>query len=140
MPTIKTKFTLKSEDLEQVKKAISNCGTSSEDVINDYLHKEVGTQLAESITNFMPRSNRNKVHAKDSKWWDQVNYNLAVGIENKTSGKNSFYYLYYPATGTGTSAKNGPNDFMEQGMNREYNNIVNQMINRLIQNIDKELK
>lgn len=140
MPVIKTRFTLKSEDVDKLKQAIEECGVSSEEAINDYLHNKAGDLIAKSITNFMPRSNRNKVHAKDSKWWEQSNYNLAVAISNKISGKNSFYYLYFPATGTGTSRMNGPNDFMQKGLNAQYDNIVNQLINNLVKNIDKELK
>lgn len=142
MPIIKTRFALKSEDVDRLNQAIARCGESSENVINEYLHDEGGEKIYKSITQFIPRSKRNKQspHAIDSKWWEQTNYNLAVGIANKTSGKNSFYYLYYPATGTGTSKKKGPNDFMERGLYSQYNNIVDNIVNNLIENIDKELK
>lgn len=139
MPVVKTRLALKSEDIERIKQAIVNCGVSSEKVLNDYLHNEAGKDIAQSITKFLPRSNVNKVHAKDSKWWNQVSYNLAVGIENKTSGKNSFYYLYFPNTGTGTS-KGKAQEFMETGLNAQYDNIVNDMIEKLLENINKELK
>ena len=94
MPTIKAKFTLKDDDIEKVKQAIATCGEYSERAINDYLHNTAGTMIADSITNFIPRSNRDKVHAKDIKWWVQFNYNLAVAIENQTIGRKSTYYLF----------------------------------------------
>ena len=140
MPTIKAKFTLKDDDIEKVKQAIATCGEYSERAINDYLHNTAGTMIADSITNFIPRSNRDKVHAKDIKWWVQFNYNLAVAIENQTIGRKSTYYLFYPATGSGTSRKKGANPFMERGMEKVHDEIVNGIVNALINKIDKELK
>lgn len=140
MPTIKTRFSLKTEDIERFNEAIKRCGTSSEGAINEYLHGSAGETIARGITKFIPRSDRNKVHARDSKWYTQSNFNLAVGVANSIKGKNSAYYLYYVATGTGTSKKNGPNDFMEKGLEKEYDNVVNGVIQKLLENIDKELK
>lgn len=140
MPSVKTKFELKDKDVERIKQAITKLGDSSESAINKYLHNTGGEKIAKGITNYIPVSKRKKKHAKNSKWYKQNNYNLAVGVENSTSGKNSFYYLYYVATGTGTSKKNGPNDFMKKGMDQEYNDIVNGLVNEIEQNINKELK
>lgn len=140
MPSIKTKFSLNDKDVDRIKKSILNLGGSSENVINDYLHGEGAERIVTGITKFIPVSKRKKKHAKTSKWYKQNNYNLAVAIENSTSGKNSFYYLYYVATGTGTSEKKGPNDFMNKGMDTEYNNVVNGLINEIEKNIEKEMK
>lgn len=142
MPSFKTNFSLNYEDVERIQQAILRCGSTSEDVINDYLHNKAGDIIIQSITKFIPRSKVNKVHAKDSKWHEQTNYNLAVNIANSTKGKRdkSFYYLYYVATGTGTSRKNGPNDFMSKGLDKEYDNIVNGVIDELLKNINKEMK
>lgn len=140
MPSIKSNFSLKDDDIKRIQQSILKCGETSEEVINDYLHNVAGEKITKSITRFIPVSKRDKVHAKNSKWNEQKNYNLAVNISNKTSGKNSFYYLYYVATGTGTSKKNGPNDFMKKGMDQEYNNVVNDLVNELEKNIDKEMK
>lgn len=136
MASVKTTFTLKDNDVERITKAIQNCGEYSEQTINNYLHNVAGEKIARSITDFLPRSNRNKVHAKDSKWYKINNYNLSVSIENASK----FYYLYYVATGTGTSKLNEPKTFMEDGLNKERNNIVNGIVNELIKNINKELK
>lgn len=136
MATVKGTFSLKDEDVNKIKEAIKDCGEYSEKVINDYLHNVGGENIAKSITNFLPRSNRNKVHAKDKKWYKQSNYNLSVSIENASK----FYYLYYVATGTGTSKMNEPNSFMEDGLEKESSNVVNGIVNELINNINKELK
>lgn len=140
MPSIKTNFKIKAQDIERVQEAVIRCGLQSEGLLNDYLHNEAGDMIAQSITRAMPRSTRKKVHAKDKKWYEQINYDLSVGIANKTGGKNSFYYLYYPATGTGTSEGKEPNDFMERGLEKEYNKIVNGMIEVLTKNFLKEMK
>lgn len=140
MPKIRTRYSLEWEDVERIREAIVRCGVSGEGAINDYLHNTAGEMIAQSITKFIPRSDRKKVHARDSKWYAQSNFNLAVGISNSQRGKNSAYYLYYVATGTGTSKKNGPNDFMEKGLEKEYDNVVNGVIQKLLENIDKELK
>lgn len=140
MPKIKTRYELNYEDVERIQDAIRQCGKTSESAINDYLHNVAGELIAKSITKFIPRSNRNKDHARDRKWYAQDNFNLAVGIANNISGKKSAYYLYYVATGTGTSKKNGPNDFMERGLESEYDNVVNGVINKLLENVNKELK
>lgn len=143
MPSIKSNFSLVDKDIERIRHAISNCGVSCEKVINDYLHNTAGKNITKSITRFIPVSKRkNVIHAKHSNWSEQENFNLAVGISNSLKGKrgSSFYYLYYVVTGTGTNKKKGPRDFMEQGMNQEYNNIVNGMIDELGKNIEKEMK
>lgn len=143
MPSIKSRFVLKDEDIKRLNSAILRCGTESEKALNDYLHNVAGEKIAKSITRFLPRSAVNKSnHAKDSVWWEQENYNLAVNISNSLKGKRgtSFYYLYYVATCTGTNKKKGANEFMEKGMEAEHDNIVNGLLDALKEKIDKELK
>ena len=143
MPRAKTDFSLKDTDVEKIKRAVSRCGETSEQTINDYLHNVAGEKLINSMDKFIPRSpRRNVIHARGNKWSDQKNYNLAVTIGNSLKGARgkSFYYLYYVVTGTGTNEKKGVRDFMKQGLDREYNNVVNGIINELDKNIEKELK
>ena len=142
MPKIKSDFSLNFEDVERVKRAIGRCGESSEGVINNYLHNVAGENITKSITKYIPRSPRkNVIHAKDSNWSEKKNYNLAVTIGNSLKGVRgtSFYYLYYVVTGTGTNEKKGARDFMKQGLDNEYNNVVNGIVNELDKNIEKEL-
>ena len=142
MPSVKTNFSLKAEDIEKVKQAIIRAGNTSEEVINNYLHNVAGGRIAKSITNYIPLSPRKDViHAKKSNWSEQEDFNLAVSIGNSLKGKRgkSFYYLYYVVTGTGTNKKKGARDFMEQGLNKEYDNTVEGLINELGKNIEKEM-
>ena len=142
MPSSKTEFTMKHSDVEKIKNAISRCTKSGEQVMNDYLHNVAGENLIKSMTEFIPRSPRkNVIHAKNSNWSEQENFNLAVAISNSLQGHRgtSFYYLYYVVTGTGTNTEKGERDFMEQGLDEEYNNIVNEIIEILNKNIEKEL-
>lgn len=142
MPNIKSSFSLKDTDIEKIRKAISRVGETSEEVVNNYLHNKAGKNITKSITQFIPKSPRkNVIHARGSNWSEQDNYNLAVSISNSTRGSRgkSFYYLYYVATGTGTNEEKGARDFMSKGMDKEYNNIVNGIIDELNKNIEKEM-
>lgn len=148
MPSIKTNFSLKDEDLDRIKRAIVNCGETSEEVINDYLHNIAGKKFVKKMDKYIPVAKTDKTHpripirAKGNKWSEQDDYNLAVKISNSLKGKRgtSFYYLYYVVTGTGTSKNHGERDFMEKGLNEEYDNVVDGIINELSKNIEKEMK
>lgn len=147
MPKAKTEFGFNYEDFERYKEAVKRVGATSEGVINNYLHNTAGKNIAKSIDQFIPEAKVDETHkfipikAKGNKWSEQDNYNLAVGISNSLKGKRgtSFYYLYYVATGTGTNARKGPRNFMEDGLNEEYNNIVNGLVEELSTNIEKEM-
>jgi len=142
MPRIRTDFSLNDKDVDKIKRAILNCGNSSENVINNFLHNVAGEKIIKSIDKYIPVSpRRNVIHAKGNDWSEQKNYNLAINIGNKLTGARgrSFYYLYYVVTGTGTNEKKGARDFMKQGLDKEYNNIVNGLMNELNKNIEKEL-
>lgn len=139
MGIVRSKFTLKDDDIERLRNAVVSCGTSSENVINDYLHTSGAEKIVESVTRFIPVSKKGKRHAKSSKWYKQTNYNMAVAIENNSSGKKSFYYLYYVATGTGTSSQKGANNFMDKGMNKIYDKVVDDLVNELEKNIERKM-
>lgn len=141
MPGIKARFDLKDADVVKLKNAISQLGTDAENVINEHMHNVTGKQMVEGITRFIPVSEKGTRHAKYSKWWKQTNYNLAVEIENSDAGKRktSFYYLYYVATGTGSNRSYGKRDFMEQGINAEYDKIVDSLMEKLTDTIERRL-
>lgn len=153
MPSIKADFSLKDEDFEKIRKAILRCGTTSEEVLNDYIHNRASEKFIKRMDKYIPVAKIDKTHrsipirAKGNKWFEQENYNLAVNISNSLKGKrgSSFYYLYYVVTGTGTSEPSkrrsgvGGIDFMKKGIDEEYDNVVNEMLSELEKNIDKEM-
>ena len=121
-------FSLKTEDLLKIQEAIMNFDDDAEKVINDCLANEVRDTLINSITNLIPVSNVDKSHAKTSNPLDaKVRNNLTLWIHTKSK----FNYLYFPQMGEGQSRNNSPNDFMEKGINAEYDNVVNMILDKL---------
>lgn len=142
MPVIKQKFGLKYEDIEKLNKKLLKINESKEKTINDCLKEIASPKVTRSVTSFLPVSEKGNRHAKKSKWYEVEYYNLSFVLSNSLKGKRgtSFYYLYYPATGTGTSNKKGPNDFLGKGIDKEYNNIVSDLLNALDKKIEEELR
>lgn len=121
------KFEIKNEDLQKIQEAILDYGNNAERDINDYLHSVAKNKFIESITNYIPVSNVPKAHAKMSNPLGSESYNLSIVIKTKPK----FNYLYFPQTGEGTSKKNAPNDFMQKGIDEEYNNVINDLLDKL---------
>lgn len=120
-------FKLSEEDLDLIRIRIKNFEGDAERVINDYLRNEANAKFIKSITNLIPVSKINKRHAKTSNPLDTKFYNLALYIHTKSK----FNYLYFPQNAEGQSKNNSPNDFMEEGIDAEYNNVVNEMMEKL---------
>lgn len=141
MPVAKTRFNIRYDDVVVLQDAIQQVGYESEKIINNHLHNVTGQQMVEGITKFIPVSKKGARHAKYNKWWEQNNYNMAVNLETSTKGRRgtSFYYLYYVITGTGTSYDYGERDFMEQGMDASYNKIVDDLINEVMNHIERSI-
>ena len=66
---------------------------------------------------------------------------MSFVLSNSLKGKRgtSFYYLYFPVTGTGNSYKKGPNDFFGTGFNNIYDSFVDGLIMSLENKIEEEL-
>lgn len=141
MPIIKQNFELKYDDILKLKKALTNFQGDKEKTINDCLQKISSPRSAKSVTSFLPVSKTGKRHAKYNLWYELKYYNLSFVLSNSLKGKrgSSYYYLYYPATGTGNSYKKGPNNFFEKGINNDYENIVNDLLNALNNKLREEL-
>ena len=121
-------FSLKTEDLLKIQEAIMDFGNDAESVINDCLANEVKELLTNSITNLIPVSPKSKKHAKTSNPLDgKVRNNLTLWIHTKPK----YNYLYFPQNAEGTSKGKQPNDFMEKGINVEYDNVVNIILEKL---------
>jgi hypothetical protein len=121
-------FTLKEEDLTRIQEAIMDFGDDAERVVNDCLANEVKDKLITSITNLIPVSDKNKKHAKSSNPLDgKIRNNLTLWIHTKSK----FNYLYFPQNAEGTSKGKSPNDFMDKGIDAEYDNAVNIILEKL---------
>ena len=140
MPSIKSNFTIKYDDFNKIQEKILKLGFESENAINEYVHNPAAQQLISSATKELPVSKKGKQHAKKNIWYEKNDYNLAVNISNNLKGKrgSSFYYLYYVATGLGTSTEKGPNDFLERGTNKIYSKLIDGLINQLEKKIEED--
>jgi hypothetical protein len=129
------KFELKSEDVEKISKAIAGFEGDAEVAINTYLRDIGRVKMSTAIQNLIPISKVNKKHAKDSDPLKTELFNLVLTIKTKTK----YNYLYFPQTGEGTSEGNGPNDFMQDGIDSIYDNIVNDMLEQIQNKIQEGL-
>ena len=121
-------FTLKDEDLLKIQEAITDFEGDAEKVINECLANEVKDKFINSITNLIPVSDRSKRHAKTSNPLDgKVRNNLTLWIHTKPQ----YNYLYFPQNAEGQSKGNSPNDFMDKGIDVEYDNAVNMILDKL---------
>lgn len=124
----KIDFSIKENDLERIQEAIINFGDDAENAINECLANEVKNTLITSITNFIPVSKQNKKHAKSSNpLQGDVRNNLTLLIRTKPK----FNYLYFPQNAEGQSRNDPPNNFMEKGINNEYDNVINTILDKL---------
>ena len=124
-----TNFQLEYEDILRLQEAIMNYGDGAEEVINDYLTQQANKMFTDSITNLIPVSDRNKPHAKDNK---PLKGQLIDNLTLKIGTISKYHYLYFPQTATGSHFEGkAPNDFMEKGLNSEYDNVVNGMLEAL---------
>lgn len=141
MPKISNNFELKYDDIEKLNKSLFRIQGDKEKTINDCLQQITGPRVAKNVTDFLPISEKGKRHAKNNRWYSIEYYNMSFVLSNSLEGKrgSSFYYLYYPATGTGNSYKKGPNDFLGKGMNKSYNAIINDLLSSLNKKIEEEL-
>lgn len=138
MARIKVRFALKEDDWIRYQEKITQFPEKVKKAVNEYMHTDVRDLMIKSITGEMPKSDRNKRHAKDSEWYVSFNFDQAVTIENKLAGtrKTSFYYLFFPHEGT-IYQKSNP--FTERVVEREYNRVVTGLFNAIDREIKEEL-
>lgn len=125
-------FNVNYEQIQKLQDAIIAYGDGAEDIINDFLANEANDMFQESIVELIPVSDRNKKHAKNSNALVGENIqNLVLYIHTKTP----YNYLYFPDEGVGTSKNNEAQNFMQYGVNREADNVINEIIERLQTNL-----
>ena len=121
-------FELKSEDVQKLQQAIQQYGGNAEKTINELLNSEVKEIFIKSITNLIPVSEKGKIHAKTSNpLRGDMKGNLTLYIHTNSK----FHYLYFPDEGEGTSKGKGPDDFMGRGIDAEYDNVMNRILEKL---------
>lgn len=126
------RFELDYSEINKLQEKFINIPHEVEKTINDFLHK-TGVEIAiNDILHFMPSSNRDKKHARQSNPIRNVNLNL--GFELKPKPK--FRYLVFPDQALGTSIKNNPDEFMRKGLNKSTKKIIDGLNER----IDKKIK
>lgn len=140
---MKTVFKLKDDDLQKLVDSIIKIPNLAESIMNDYLHNKGANIVIKKITEEMPVGvNDNKkykgyprTHAKYSLSLTFTKENLGFAI--KTSHSPFFGYLYFPAFGEGTSKRNAPNTFFEDGAEKGREPIVEDLA-KLLENKIKE--
>lgn len=105
-------------------KQFAGQGSAVESALNDYLRNEAALKIAPSIADFVPVSNRNKKHARNSApFGRQENYNLAV----KVITSKEFNYLVFPDEALGRSVGNTPQDFTGRGLEAVMPELIDEM-------------
>jgi len=124
----------KSEKIAEILKKTS---TNLESKINEYLHLKGAQTTIESIIGFMPRSNRKKKHAKDSKSLTFDKFNLGFEVYAKggaANKKGSFGYLVFPDQGRGIH-----NFVAQEFFRRGLENKEDKMFSDIVKIIDESL-
>lgn len=122
-------FELNDGDINKLITTIQNYSGNAEKAIGNYLENELPDIAKPSIQNLIPVSDRNKKHAKNSApFTEDMEGNLSIYIHTK----KAYHYLYFPDEGEGTSKGQEPHYFMEEGMERKYDEIVNGLLDSLL--------
>ena len=127
-------FSLNDDDVNKLIEAIQRYEDNAEDAISNYLETEVPSITKPSIQSLIPVSDRNKKHARTSApFTEDMEGKLSIYIHTK----KQWHYLYFPDEGEGTSKGQMPHDFMNQGVENEYDTLVNGLLDSLINEWDK---
>ena len=129
-------FTIKDEDIERLQKAIQNFGEEAEVVIGDYLKNEADEIFKNAIERLIPVSDKNKKHARSSA---PLTGEMIGATSLYIHTKKPFHYLYFPDQGEGTSKGSSAHEFMEGGVDEQYDTVVNALIDVLINKLNENL-
>jgi len=102
-----------------------------ENIINSYMHGYAPEKIGAATMPFVPKSNRNKKHARDYQAFGrQENFNLGVRVITS----KEFNYLVFPDRALGTSVLNEPQDFTGRGLESVRGDMIAEM-NQYIANL-----
>ncbi len=132
------KYEVDYSEVKKLQEKFKKIPDEVEKIINDFLHK-TGVEIAtRDITQFIPVSSEEKIHAKTSKWSKSENHNLGFTIKAKggaASNKGSFGYLVFPNEGRGPH-----NPFEQRFMERGMKKATSTIIEILNEKIDQKIK
>ena len=110
----------------------------SEQTINKVLHESGSELIKEGIQKILPSSGRiwsgKKSPASTSQPFTQENGNLSVTVKTKPA----YHYLYFPDDGSTTKHHQGNQQFMLRGAQSRQTQIVDEITEKLIQQIEGE--
>lgn len=129
------KFELDSKDIDRLVGAIKQYEGDAEQALGNYLENEADKIFRPSIENLIPVSDKDKKHAKTSApLTGDMEGHLSLYIHTK----KAWHYLYFPDEGEGTSKGQLPHDFMGEGIEKQYDTVINGMLDALINEWDKQ--
>lgn len=122
-------FSIHDDDIDKLITQIQAFQGNAEEAIGDYLENTLPGIAKPSIQNLIPVSDRNKPHAKYSRpFTEDMDGRLSISIHTT----KKWHYLYFPDEGEGTSKGQAPHNFMEEGIEKEYDTIINGILDSLI--------
>lgn len=113
-----TRYDINFNNSKKLEEALKKSVVNLEPKINEYLHVKGSKQVMQAIIGFMPVSNRNKKHAKNSNPLKIQALNLGFEVYAKGGAANkngSFGYLVFPNEGRGSSNPIAQ-EFFEKGL------------------------
>jgi hypothetical protein len=131
------RFELDYSALEELGDKFKRIPGNVENIINSYLHKDGATQTVNQIVNLIPVSKKTKgQHAKTSNPLRSKPMNLGFEIVPK----KRFNYLVFPDRGLGTSHGENPQDFMQRGLSKSINDIMEGLNSHIDQYLKEEFE
>lgn len=135
-------FKLNDDDLDVLKQHILNMPGLAEEIINEYLHNEAPEKVIANIKKNIPVGVIDKKNSKGyprthAKYSDSLEFSkINLGFAVRTKRSPFFGYLYFPAFGEGTSKKNAPNPFFNNGLEESRPLIVENLVRLLSSNLE----
>lgn len=131
------RYDINSKGQDDLIKAMQKIPDKTEGLINKTLHTSGGKEVSMAIIGFMPRSDKNKKHAKDSNSLKQDDINLGFRIYARggaASNKGSYGYLVFPNDGRGY--KNPvAQGFFEKGLDSKMEKLTQIVLEALEEGI-----
>lgn len=124
---------IESDNLNEVLDVVQQFGNRAEEVLNDSLFNDAFPIFRDAITLLTPVGSRPKTHAKYS---NPYTYDKKANLVLYIHTKKNFNYLFFPQEAHGCKfIGKSPNDFMLKGVEKEADNVINIMLDRLQQRL-----